>query len=223
MGPFVHEVSNPSEVTLGDKPALRDDEYLGSEPLDLVEHVARHDDASPGIAKRGDQFDHVQALARVEAGERFVEQQHVRVVHNRLRDLDPLAHPLRVRRHGARVVGVHLDQVEGATGRSPAVGDALQCRSEGDEIDRSLVGEQRLLLRDEADLTTGRTVGARVLAKHLDAAFRRRRQAGDHPQHRALSSPVRAEQCRHARADGERHLADRNDVAKPLTDIVNQQ
>ena len=57
--------------------------------LDTITHL-------PCCAESMEQIDDVDALAGVEAGERFVEHEHLGIVHDRLGDLDPLSHALRV-------------------------------------------------------------------------------------------------------------------------------
>ena len=96
VGAVVHQVADGPEVALGGQPALGDDQHAGAEALDLVEHVARHDHAAPGVAEALEQVDHVEPLAGVEAGERLVEHEHVGVVDEGLRHLHPLAHALGV-------------------------------------------------------------------------------------------------------------------------------
>ena len=71
----------------------------------------------PSLAEPAEQLDHVGALARVEPGQRLVQDEHLRVVDERLRDLDALPHPLRVRGQLARVGRVELDALERARGR----------------------------------------------------------------------------------------------------------
>jgi hypothetical protein len=43
--------------------------------------VTGHDDAAPRGAELLHQLDHVQPLAGIEAGQRFVQHEHVRIVH----------------------------------------------------------------------------------------------------------------------------------------------
>ena len=62
--------------------------------LDLVEHVARHDDRLAGLAELLDPLDDVDARHRIDAGQRLVEQQEVGIVRDRGRELGALAHAL---------------------------------------------------------------------------------------------------------------------------------
>ena len=105
----------------------------------------------PFGAEAAEERDHVGALARVEAGQRLVEDEHRRVVDERLRDLDALAHPLRVRGQPARVGRVELDQLERGGRCRVGVGQAVQHGGERDELVRRQRLEDALLLRHEPD------------------------------------------------------------------------
>ena len=129
--PVVHQRPDLAEVARGGEPALRHHEHVRSEALDLVEHVARDDDAAAVAAEAVEELDHVRALARIEPGERLVEHDQPRVVDDRLRELDPLAHALRVGRQPPLVVGVELDGRERGAGRAVGIGKAVAGRPTG--------------------------------------------------------------------------------------------
>ena len=120
VGPVVHEVADGAEVALGGEAALGDDEDPRAEALDLVEDVARHDDGAVGPgAEPPHEVDEVQPLARVEAVERLVEHEDLRVVDEGGGDLDPLAVALGQGAHRAAIAGVQLDDLEGRAPRPP--------------------------------------------------------------------------------------------------------
>ena len=106
----VHQRADLAEVPRRGEPALRHHEHVRPEPLDLLEHVARHDDAPALVAEPVEEPDHVRSLARVEPGERLVEDDHPWLVDDRLCELDALAHPLGVGRQPSPVVRVELDR-----------------------------------------------------------------------------------------------------------------
>ena len=76
--PVVHEVAEGAVVAGRRESALGDDQHVRAEPGDLVEHVARHEHALAVVGQAVEQPDHPVALHRVEAGERFVEDQQRR-------------------------------------------------------------------------------------------------------------------------------------------------
>ena len=115
----------------------------------------------PSLSEAVEQVDHVQPLARVEPGERFVEEQHLRVVDDRLRDLDPLAHALRVGRQAPRVGRVELDDFERVHGGAVGVVDLVQHAGEAHELAGGEALEDPLLLRHDADLARELQVAAR--------------------------------------------------------------
>ena len=78
--------------------AEHDDRVAGA--LDVAHQVRRDHDADPELAAdAADELEHVAPPERVEAGGRLVEEREHRVVHERLRELDALLHPGRVRPH----------------------------------------------------------------------------------------------------------------------------
>ena len=142
--PVVHQGPDLAEVAGGGEPALRHHEDVRAEPLDLVEHVARDDDAAALAAEPVEELDHVRALPRIEPGQRLVEDDQPRVVDDRLGELDPLAHALRVRRQPALVVGVELDGRERGPRRAVGIGKAVEDRRQADERERGEGLEHRL-------------------------------------------------------------------------------
>ena len=85
--PAVPQVGHPS---IGHDPPGRQHDQVVAEPLDHVELVAgeQHRHAARGLLPQHGH--HVVHGDRVEAGERLVEDQRVRLVHQRGRDLDAL-------------------------------------------------------------------------------------------------------------------------------------
>ena len=67
----------------------------------------------------------------IEARQRLVEHDQPGVVDDRLRELDPLAHALRVRRQPPLVVRVELDGRERRPGRAVGIGQAVERRPTG--------------------------------------------------------------------------------------------
>ena len=88
-----------------------DDLDVAGEPLDLLEDVRAEEHGAAVVAELAQQVHQVHALARVDAVERLVEQQHGRIVDERRGDLDPLPHALGV---GVDPPGGRLDHVDHA-------------------------------------------------------------------------------------------------------------
>ena len=174
----VDELADGVEVALGEQPALAHHEHPRRQPFDLVEHVRRHDDGAALLAELREQVDHVAALARVEAFERFVEHDDVGLVHERGRDLHPLAHALGIGADRPGIVGVELDEAERARGRPSRLGDVRELGAERDELERGQDLGYDFLLRHEAEVAEDFDVAARVLAEQADRA-------------RATATPVR--------------------------------
>ena len=97
-----------------------------SQSLDLFEHVAGDDHALALVAQPLDQLHQVEALVGVEAVEGLVEEEHLRVVHQGLGHLDPLAHALGVGGQQALVVRFELHRGQGLACRLPGVGHAVE-------------------------------------------------------------------------------------------------
>ncbi len=74
----------------GHDPAPGDDDDVLADVLDQVELVAGEDDADPGRGPLADDLGHRRDADRVEARERLVEDQQLRVVDQRGRELDAL-------------------------------------------------------------------------------------------------------------------------------------
>ena len=158
----------------------------------------------PCVAERVQQLHHVHPLARVHAVERLVQQQHLRVVHQRGGDPGALPHALGV---GARSAGPARRSSRPArapAGRPPpgrAAGAAWRWPSTN-----SLRGQEavhRLALADQAELRGRRPGCARSARRRRSPSPRDGgEEAGHHVQHRGLAGAVRAEQAGDARRRG---------------------
>ena len=173
MGPVVHQLAEVAVVAARDQATLRDHQHPRPDLGDLVEHVARHQHAPTFVAEAVEQRDHVASLHRVEAGERLVEDQHLGIVDQRRRHLDPLAHPLGelTDRLGADVG--EFDQSERVAGGALGVADPVGPGRELEELAGAEVVEQGVLLRHERHASADVAVGAWVRAEHVDRPARR--------------------------------------------------
>ncbi len=105
----VDQVANLMNVALGQDAAVVDQQDVRRHRLDLVQDVARDDDALARAAPVLDQPDRAAARERIHAGERLVENQQLRLVDDRLRELHALAHALAV---GADLLVRRVEQID---------------------------------------------------------------------------------------------------------------
>ena len=175
---------------------------LRAEALDLVEHVAGDDHRPALLAETAEQLDGSQPLAGIEPFEGLVEDQEIRVVDDRLGQLDPLPHALRVGGQGTRVAGVELDGLDGPQGGLARVGEAVQGGGQAHELHDGLAFEEPLLLRGDADATGQGRVAPGVLAEDADRPLRGVGQPAQDAKQRRLARAVRARAARSRPARG---------------------
>ena len=138
--------------------------------------------------------DPVDALG-VEAVDRLVQDQRLRVAEQRRRDAEPLAH---AERELARPLAGHLvqaDEVDHLV--DAALRDAVRLREGEQVVVGRAAGVDGPRLQQRADLVQRRGVVAVVLAVDGDAARGRRVQAEDHPHRGRLARAVRPEEAGH--------------------------
>ena len=150
-------------------------------------------------------------LVRVEAGRRFVEDDDVGFVDDRLRDADALLVALRQR---ADESVAHVDEAAAVAGPDDGGGDirtrhAVQLRGDGQVfVDREVAVERRRLGQVTDAGLRGRRLFEEVDAADPDLARRRREVAGQHLHRRGLAGAVRAEKAQDfAAGEGQRHVA----------------
>ncbi len=148
------------------------------------EHVTGHDDAAALAPEAPEQCDHVHALPGIEAGQRFVEDEHGRVVDDRLRHLDALPHSFRVCGQLARVGRVEIDCLERTSRSGLRSGKAVQPCRQLDELARREGLEDTFLLRYEPDQAGDARVHTRIPSEDAHRALRRTRESAEHAEHR---------------------------------------
>src|SRR5438876_3975964 len=147
--------------------------------------------------------------------ERLVEQQDLRVVHQRRGHLDPLAHPLGVGGDLAvRRVG-HVQQGDRPGRSAGRVGKLVQLRRRQDELLAGEEGVYRVPFGYQANLPVYGRIAPAGLAPDGELAARWRQEARDHVHDRRLARAVRAEQAGHPGPDGHGDVVDRHHVAVP--------
>ena len=142
---------------IGEKAAMSDDDRPAAHRLDLLEQMGRDHDRLVG-PHRGDDLAHLVFLVGVEPVGRLVEDQHLRIVQQRLRD--PNAAPVALRQGLDRLVQNfgdvdHLDhpadaQLGFASGKAADSGDKVE------ELGGRHVGIGRRALGQVADAALGR-------------------------------------------------------------------
>ena len=137
----------------GDEPAVLDDRHVLAQPLDELELVRGEDDGHAGVRALAQHAAHHVDAGRVEAGERLVEHEHLRVVDERDAELDALLVAERER----------LDAVAGALARpsrsiqrsaaraAPAAGEPVQAREVHELVAHAHLRVQAALLRHVAE------------------------------------------------------------------------
>ncbi len=201
------------------RPAFDHHEVL-AHPLDLGEEVARHQDRDPELgADAAHEVEHLVPSHRVEPVGRLVEQHQLRVVDERLRELDALPHAGRVAAHRAIALLEEADVAQRLRG-ALAGGAARQAVHLGhvrDELGRADLERQAVVLRHVADAATDLEPSrGDVEVEHRRGARRRLEQPEQDLDQRALPRPVRAHQPDHARLELELEPVESDDGAVPL-------
>ena len=146
--------------------------------------MARHEDAAAGVAKCVEEGDHVATLDRVEARERFVENEYLRVVHQRARHLDALAHAFRELPDGLGADVGQINLLECPACNAFGVGHRVALGADPDHFDGAQVIEECVLLGDQRDAAAYGPVGSRVAAQYANRTLRWCGQAAHHAEQR---------------------------------------
>ncbi len=206
--------------------SLGDDDDALTGLRDFGKDVRAQDDRV--IAGRGELLDELARLddlLRVEAGGRLVENQHVGVVNQRLREADALLVALRqlaalaIRHVGdARALHHGLDALRAVSRRH-----AFDLRDERQVFHDAHVGIERRRFRQIA----GAALGFDRLVEHVEAgddgfAVRGRHVAGQDPHRRRLTGAVGAEKSEDfAALDAEADVVDGGDAAVAFGEVLD--
>ena len=204
------------ERALGDQPPRCDDADPVGHPFGHFQNMRGHDHGAAGAHPVAEQALDVTRRHGVEAGERFVEDDQARVVHQGPGQRHLLAHALG--KSLAALVQMRLEaerDQEIARGRFGDRGvDAPEPGDEGEIFQRGqLVVDHRLVRHPCRDLLGGDGIGQRIDAEHRHRAGIGPQQAGHHAQRRGLAGAVGPEQrIEFAGSDGEIERIDREAV-----------
>ena len=160
----------------------------------------------------------------VQRAERLVQQQHARTGRERAGERDALALP------AGELVGVavgerrELHELEQLVdpGLDVGLGRLAHAEPEPDVVGDGHVPEQRVVLEHEADAALLHASVRVLLVLHPDPPGVRRLEAGEHPQHGALSRAARPEE-RGDRAllGGERDVVHGDEAAEALRQVLH--
>src|SRR5581483_8790631 len=208
----------------GDDLPLVDDDDALARLADFRQDVRAQDDRV-GARELFDQLPRFDDLLRVEAGGRFVEDQHVGVVDDCLREADALLVPLRQfaalpLRHIGDARPIH----DGANAiGAPGGGDAFDLRHEAEILGDGHVGVERRRFRQ----VSGAALGFDRLVEDVEPgderfAFSRRHVTGEDAHRRRLAGAVRAEEPEDLAAlDAEAHVFYGGDAAVALGEVLD--
>ena len=179
-----------------------DADFAGGQGAGEIELVGGHEDGAAFAGRRGDDLVQHLATVRVEPGVRLVEQEELRVPHQRRAEREPAAlagRELAVGQVGHRgEVEPFDDRVRVGAGAAGRLGDEAQVLAHGQVV----VAEG--LVADERQVAArGAPVHVEIGAEHLALARVQRDEPRDQAEQRGLAGAVRA---------GEEHDLARVDV-----------
>ena len=166
---------------------------------------------------------HAPAQLGVEVRQRLVEEQHLRLQHERAGDRDALL--LAAGEFGRRALLEPFRPTSSSFSIAIALAsffdDALHGRAIGDVLEHRHVREQRIGLEHHAHVAVGGRELRHVAAADQDLALARHLEAGDHAQGRGLAAAGGAEQGHElARLDGEGDVVHGRDGAVALGHVA---
>ena len=201
---------------VGDDAAVRDDDGARADLVHLFQNVRRDDDQLV-FAELIDQTPNLVLLIRIESVGGFVENQHLRIVNQRLRQADAAPETLR---QGLDDLVDHRAQAQPVDDDVAALAPQLTAQPAhvGDEVQKFADGHLTVARRPfrqiaHASLRRDRSALDVVPAdRHLTLGGRN--EAGDHPHGRGLAGAVGAQEAEHlSRRDAEVQIVDRQLVA----------
>ena len=163
--------------------------------LDLVVRDVHRRDPEPALQRR-DLRPRLNPQLRIEVREWLVEQEHVRLAHDRAPHRDPLALPPR---KGPRLPAQVLLEVEHLRRLGDAISDlgfrdVRQLEREADVLRHGHVGVERVVLEDHRHVAQLRRQVGDVAVADPDAARVDILEPGEHPQAGRLAAPGRPDE-----------------------------
>jgi hypothetical protein len=200
---------------VGNQLAAADDDQPVRHQRHLAHEMTGDEDRLADRGKVLEQVAHPEDALRVQAVDRLVEQEHLRVAEEGGCDAEPLSH---AEGEAARALLRHLaqpDEVEYLVDPSPL--DRVGLRDPDQMVVRAAPAVQSAGLEQRADLVQRVAMCGVRLAVHRDVAGGRGVEPEDHSHRRRLAGAVRAEEAGDdTRLNREGQLVDRESVAVPL-------
>ena len=192
---------------------------------DVIEDVRRDQHAHPEVVRHAaDHLEHLAALDRIEAVRRLVEDDQFGRVHERLCELDALAHTERERADHARALFFQPHGKEHLRGATDGIGarEATQLGEMPHKIGGRQLGGEALVLGGVADATANAIAGgARVLAEYVDLAGIKADESEDRLHQGRLTGAVATKQPGGRRVDADRHVVKGDDLAVGASSAVH--
>ena len=184
-------------AALGEDLAVVDDGHARAQLLELGEDVAADDDGLAHRPQFAEQLTQLDPCARVEAGRRLVEQEHLRIVDQRVRQAEALLHPARQRLDvGVALVG-EVDELEQVADH-PAPRRRAEAVAAGEEVevlpDLHVVVDPERVRHEPEDATYLVGVPGDGPAGDLGLTGRRQQERREHPERRGLARAVRPDE-----------------------------
>ena len=173
---------------------------------------AEHDADAEATRCPVDEPQHLLPPVGVQASGRLVQQHQHRVVHDGLRQLDPLLHAGRVFVDGAipLLVQAHVAQHVGRAGAGLRGWDATELRHEHEELGGGHVVGETIVFRHVADARPPVRRPVWLLPQDHGGAGRRLDEPEEELHRRALAGAVGPQQPRHALTHLKRHAVERH-------------
>jgi hypothetical protein len=221
VGVLVQQVADLGDLALRHQLAARDEHDAVGEGLHLVQHVRgeQHHGAGGRAVAQGLEDDLL--AARVRAGERLVQDEHVGLVHDALRQLGALPHAAAVAPHAA-LHGVgqaeHAERIGSAVARFLR-GVAAQLGHGGHLLEGGELVVHGVGFGAEAHAAQHLGVGERSGAAHAHAAQAGAQLARGQAQEGGLARAVGPQQAPDAGPQVQGHVLQRGDLPVPLGEL----
>ena len=160
-------------------------------------------------------------LPRIGSVERLIQNENLRIVHQRRGKAHSLPHSARVGIHRSILRVGKIDESNGAIDCALQIAHAFQTTHHSNEVAALHEFVDSLVLRHHADATIQWGIATNRLTKHRDGAARRRSQSCHHAQQSRLARAIGSEQSGNSGHDLETDFTDSNDTSKPSGDTVD--